>query len=184
MGNVRRTERKWHVLRCAGRQELKLRYELERFRIECFVPMTRRKRLKGTRKVIELYPAVCGIVFANLRKEELADFQEKCKIRCFAWKDCATGQPLVVPDAAMKNFIGVTGSYDEQLVYLSSNPVDWSKGQRVRIIAGPMKGYEGRFVRVKGDRRVVVEIPGVIAVATGFIHPSFVEPIPEEEVQK
>lgn len=181
MSNTGKGNRVWYVLRCAGRQELKLRYELERLRRECFVPLTRRHRFKGSRRVLELYPAVSGIVFALMTPDELADAQEKSKIHFFPWRDCATGQPLVVRAADMRNFIGVAGSYDEQLIYLPSNPVEWTKGQRVRIIAGPMKGYEGRFVRVKGDRRIVVEIPGVIAVATGFIHPSMVEPIPADE---
>lgn len=87
---------------------------------------------------------------------------------------------MVVPGAAMSNFIGVAGTCDEQLVYLPSEPVNWNKGQLVRITGGPFRGYEGRFVRVKGDRRLVVEIPGVMAVATGFIHPSLVEAIPEK----
>ena len=174
-------DRRWYVLRCAGRQELKLRYELERFRHECFVPLLRRRKLKGTRRVMELYPAVAGVVFAFVNETELKYFLERSKIRCFPWRDCATDAPLIVADRDMRNFIGVAGTSDEQLIYLESNPVNWKKGQKVRIISGPMKGYEGRFVRVKGDRRVVVEIPGVIAVATGFIHPSFVEPVSEDK---
>ena len=179
-----KTNRRWYVLRCSGRQELKLRYELERFRHECFVPLSVRMKLRGNRRVKELYPAVAGIVFALLNEEELETFRENSKIHCFPWKDCATGSPLVVSEKEMKNFIGVAGTCDEQLIYLESNPINWEKGQKVRIIAGPLKGYEGRFVRVKGDRRVVVEIPGVIAVATGFIHPSMVEPIMDEETIK
>lgn len=180
MGKTTKDTR-WHVLRCSGRQELKLRYELERFRIECFVPLMRRYRMKRNRRVLEVKAAVAGIVFARLDEEQLADFQEKSQIRCFPWKDCATGSPVVVSDSDMRNFIGVAGTFDEQLIYLDPNPQNWTKGQRVRIVAGPMKGYEGRFVRVKGDRRVVVEVPGIIAVATGFMHPSFVEPITDEE---
>ena len=45
---------------------------------------------------------------------------------------------------------------------------------------GVFEGVEGLFVRVKGDRRVVVSIQGVMAVATTFIHPSLIVPITEE----
>ena len=181
MNGTAKENRKWYVLRCAGKQELKLRYELERFKFECFVPLLRRKKLRGTRRVIELYPAVAGVVFALLSEEELEKFRDSSKIRFFPWKDCATDSYIIVSDREMRNFIGVTGTDNEQLIYLEPNPVNWKKGQKVRVIAGPLKGYEGRFVRIKGDRRIVVEIPGIIAVATGFIHPSFVESIPEEE---
>lgn len=180
MANRKKEESRWYVLRCAGRQELKLRYELERVKAECFVPLQKRYRLKKERRVIELVPAVSGIVFGKLTLSLLAGLREKSPIRFFTWTDRATGKPMVVPGAAMSNFIGVAGTCDEQLVYLPSEPVNWDKGQLVRITGGPFRGYEGRFVRVKGDRRLVVEIPGVMAVATGFIHPSLVEAIPEE----
>lgn len=174
-------ERKWYVLRCAGRQELKLRYELEKLKTECFVPLRRRYVLKGTRRIIQLWPAVTGIVFAFTKGSTLKELQEKSAIRFFPWKDCATDKPLIVPTPEMRNFIGVAGTADEQLIYLPDNPVEWKKGQKVRITGGSFKGYTGRFLRIKGDRRVVVEIPGIIAVATGFIHPSLVEAIPEDE---
>ena len=51
------------------------------------------------------------------------------------------------------------------------------KGDKVRITGGIFSGVEGVFVRVKGDRRVVVSIQGIMAVATAFIHPSLIEKI-------
>ena len=51
------------------------------------------------------------------------------------------------------------------------------KGQKVRITDGVLKGVIGEFVRIRHDRRVVVNIEGVMAVATTFIHSSLVEPI-------
>ena len=44
-------------------------------------------------------------------------------------------------------------------------------------MAGVFEGAEGVLVRVKGDRRVVVAIEGLVAVATTFIHPSMLEKI-------
>lgn len=50
--------------------------------------------------------------------------------------------------------------------------------------AGFSEGVEGEFVRVKGDRRVVVSIQGVMAIATAFIHPSLIEPVNLNMVEK
>ena len=55
--------------------------------------------------------------------------------------------------------------------------VSFRKGERVRVTGGIFEGVEGEFIRVKNDRRVVVSIRGVMAVATTFIHPSLIEPI-------
>ena len=67
-----------------------------------------------------------------------------------------------------------------QVIYLPPTEYSMQKGDRVRITGGVFEGVEGIFVRVKGDRRVVVSIQGVMAVATTFIHPSLIVPITEE----
>ena len=48
------------------------------------------------------------------------------------------------------------------------------------------EGQEGVFVKVKGarDRRVVVAIRGVIAVALATVHPDLIEPLPPAEKEK
>lgn len=85
--------------------------------------------------------------------------------------------PVTVPKAQMDNFIAVAGTYDEQLIFLNPEPGDFARGDRVKILGGPFEGAEGVLVRVKGDRRVVVSIEGVVAVATTFIHPSLIQKI-------
>ena len=98
-------------------------------------------------------------------------------IRYIMRTDLATNRrvPVTVPQQQMESFIAVAGTYDEQLIYLNPDPGDFSKGDRVRILGGPFEGAEGVFVRLKGDRRVVVEIEGVVAVATTYIHPSLLQ---------
>ena len=52
-------------------------------------------------------------------------------------------------------------------------------GTKVRITGGDFEGQEGVFLKVKGarDRRVVIAIQGVIAVAMATIHPDLIEVI-------
>ena len=60
-----------------------------------------------------------------------------------------------------------------------SDELNLSKGTKVRVTGGDFAGQEGVFLKVKGarDRRVVVEIQGVIAVAMATIHPDLIEVI-------
>ena len=96
--------------------------------------------------------------------------------------DRETRQPITIPEQQMRNFIAVAGTYDQQIVYLPPMDVTaMSKGDRVRITGGIFEGVEGVFVRIKGDRRVVVSIQGIMAVATTFIHPSLIEKIDNKE---
>lgn len=79
----------------------------------------------------------------------------------------------------MRRFIAVAGTYSDQLLYFQPEEVNLSKGTKVRITGGDFEGQEGIFLKVKGarDRRVVIEIQGVIAVAMATILPELIEVI-------
>ena len=93
--------------------------------------------------------------------------------------DTRSGQKIIVPDGQMQRFIAVSGTYDDHLLYFQPDELNLSKGTKVRITGGEFEGQEGIFLKVKGarDRRVVIEIQGVIAVAMATIHPDLIEVI-------
>ena len=88
-----------------------------------------------------------------------------------------THQPVIIPDAQMRSFILVAGTYDEAVIYVEPEELKLVKGTKVRITGGVFEGAVGEFVRLRHDRRVVVNMEGVMAVATTFIHSSLIEPI-------
>ena len=90
-----------------------------------------------------------------------------------------SGEKIIIPDNEMRRFIAVAGTYSDQLLYFQPEEVNLSKGTKVRITGGDFEGQEGIFLKVKGarDRRVVIEIQGVIAVAMATIHPELIEVI-------
>lgn len=51
------------------------------------------------------------------------------------------------------------------------NPTEFVSGDRVKVIGGLYKGYEGFVKRIDRNRRVVVEIEGICMVILPFIHP-------------
>ena len=85
--------------------------------------------------------------------------------------------PVIVPDDQMRSFILVAGTYEESVIYVEPAELQLVRGQKVRVMGGVFEGAVGEFVRIRRDRRVVVNIEGVMAVATTFIHSSLVEPI-------
>jgi transcription antitermination factor NusG len=85
-----------------------------------------------------------------------------------------------VPERQMQNFIAIAGTEDERVMYLNPDEIDLSKGDKVRVLAGPFEGVEGVFMRVvngKREKRVVVKIAGVVAIATASLPISLVEKI-------
>lgn len=172
----------WFPIRVTYGRVLLLKKHLDAKDIKNFVPLIRKVKLVDDKPVIKFVPAINNYIFiftTSARVQELkVEMEETIPIR-FLYNPI-TKKPQIIRKKEMEDFILVAGSLDEQLVYLKPGEVNLSKGDKVKIIAGPFKGVEGTFIRIKGDRRVVVAIEGLMAVATTFIHPSLIVPIPKK----
>ncbi len=167
----------WFALRVTYNQEMKVKHELERRHIEYFLPMKYRIVQKGERQIKELVPAIHNLIFVYMTKEDLAEYKATTMLPIRYIMDREKHKPITIPDKQMQNFIAVAGTRDEHLVYLDSTFSSFNNGDKVRVIGGLFEGAEGYFIRIKGDRRVVVCIEGIASVATAFIHPSLIEKI-------
>jgi len=173
----------WYAMRVSYQRELRVKDELDAQGIRSFVPMQYKRVVEGDRMVKRLVPSVHNLIFVWLAPKAMREYKMTTAQPVRYIIDHTTGRPMIVPERQMESFIKVAGTYDEGLIYLNPNPGDFIAGDRVRIMGGPFEGAEGVFVRVKGDRRVVVNIEGVVAVATTFIHPSFLERIDNTSTQ-
>ena len=169
----------WFAVRTMYRNDLNVGRYLEAQGAEVFIPMhyVDVKRGGAVRQVLE--PVVRNIVFTRTCRSLLdrvkKELESKWAIRLFMNRE--THEPILIPEEQMRSFIAVSGTYDQAVLYLEPTELNLSQGTRVRITGGIFEGVEGVFVRVRHDRRVVVNIEGVMAVATTFVHASLVEEI-------
>jgi len=177
MNNEAQETEVWYPLRVTYHRELRVKDDLDARGIRNFVPMQYRREERGGRMVKRLVPSVHNLIFVRLTPTAMREYKMTTAMPVRYMMDRETRRPIIVSDREMDNFIAVAGTYEEQLVYLDPDLTSLAKGDRVRIIGGIFAGAEGMFLRVKGDRRVVVAIPGVVAVATTFVHPSMIEKI-------
>ena len=63
----------------------------------------------------------------------------------------------------------------DDTLYLKEITPQLRVGTRVRVTEGPFKGVEGFVARIKKSRRIVVELPGMLAVATTYVEPQALE---------
>lgn len=170
---------KWFAVRVTYSRELALKAFLDEKKIENFIPMHYEYVVKNGRRVRKLVPAVHNLVFVHSTRKHMDEFKNmpgmNILIRYLMNRE--THQPIVIPDAQMRSFILVAGTYDESIVYIEPEELKLVKGTKVRIIGGVFEGTVGEFVRFRHDRRVVVNIEGIMAVATTFIHSSLIEPL-------
>ncbi len=171
----------WYPLRVTYNRELKVKADLDALGVTNFVPMQYRREERNGRMVKRLVPSVHNLIFVKMTPSKMTEYKKTTALPIRYIMNRETRRPITVPEQEMENFIRVAGTYEEKLVYLNPDPGDFAKGERVRVIGGPFAGTEGIFIRVKGDRRVLINIPGVVAVASTFIHPSMIEKITDPE---
>lgn len=180
----------WYVLVVAYRTEQKMQAKLRELgKLEAFVPMrrTRRRDAQGKFRYDEKV-AIHNYIFVHttynrlmaLKKEYPFDLEYSLLHRDVYEEGERIGRaPVVVPRNQMLNFIAVAGNQKERVQFLDVEKLDWEAGQRVRIIGGTFAGVEGIYLRTtkKHERRVVVKLDGIAAVATTALPSVLVEPI-------
>jgi len=179
-----REKKVWYAIRVTYNRELRVKEDLDGQGIENFVPMQYRREERNGQMVKRLVPSVHNLIFIHIEPSRMKEYKmtTDLPIRYIMSRTSdGSSRPITVPDNEMENFIKVAGTYDEKLIYLNPDPGDFSKGERVRIIGGVFAGVEGTFVRVKGDRRVLINVPGVVAVATTYVHMSMIEKITDPD---
>lgn len=179
----------WYALRVSYSRELKVRDKLNELGVKTFVPMMWRRcpvkpgMTTGNPGMTtgnlgrRLVPAVGNLCFAYSTRAELEDFirgyGETSPVH-FYW-DRTANKPLTVSEKAMNDFIAVSSTLDEDLIYITEITSKLREGQTVKVKEGPFKGIEGKVVRIRKSRRILVELPGMLAVATTYIQPEYLE---------
>lgn len=166
----------WFAIRVPYSREMKLKIHFDEKGIVTFLPMHYVQKEKGKKVLV---PAIHNLLFVNCTREEIDQSKEELiyKLPFFYIIDKANQKPIIVPEKQMQDFIAVAGTMDESLLFLNDIDAKLGKGDKVRVTGGIFIGVEGEIMRIKRDRRVVVSVKGLVAVATAFIHPSLLEKI-------
>lgn len=159
----------WYVMRVTYQRELQAYDTLTRLNIESYVPTekVRRRKSNGTFYWRE-EAAIHNYIFVHTTLSELKRLK-KDVIPYMRYLMASDGEgnlrPQYVEQKQMEDFILISKS--AQAKFLSPD-IDLKKGDKVRVLVGEFKGVEGVFVKIskKHEKRVVVKIEGVAAVAT------------------
>lgn len=116
---------------------------------------------------------ITSLLFVQASLGYVMQFEDGRHGKLRVYRDLLTGKPSAIPDREMEVFIFVCTAGQQGLSYLGDDRPEYHQGDRVRVTEGPFKGAEGYIKRIKKDRRLVVSIRGVAAVATTYIPPQF-----------
>lgn len=146
----------WYALKVYYNREQPLIAEAREQGLEFFAPVD----------------VVRGLLFLHCSEEEVQHFVAERWQRVWLYREAAGRRPAAIPDREMEVFRFVVTAGREGLTLLGDDRPEYHEGDRVVVTGGPFKGAEGHIKRIKRDRRLVVTIRGVVAVATTYIHPS------------
>lgn len=186
MNKIEKNAVAWYVLRVTYQREITASKKLDELGIENYVPTIRSKirNEKGLAIGWKTEPLVHNYIFVHDSYSNILTIKQGNLdyLRFVMGKDDEglNSVPQYVPDKQMSDFIKVVRTMGSKPV---DPNIDLRKGDKVRVLTGPFEGVEGVFVRMpnRHEKRVVVQIEGVAAVATQTLNASDVEKLEVKE---
>lgn len=157
---------RWFVMRVSYCRELKAQEQLEKDGLETYVPMKTQRTDRGKQNV----SAVHNLIFVRTTREFMDIYKrEKTGYPIYYFIDKSTGLPMVVRDKEMNDFIQVVADQDNDVMYLDDPKAPTTKGTPVEVMFGPYTGVHGKLLRIRKDRKVVLQLAGLVAIAVSGI---------------
>ena len=175
----------WFPMRVTYQREMKVKAELDRLGIECFVPMRykvvelpfEKLRIRNggdTELRRELVPAINNLIFVRSTQEQISGLKASNEVleplRYIMDRTASREHAIMtVGNREMENFMRVASRTDDSVMFLNEESVVGKEGKRVMITGGTIEGVTGVVRRVKRCKRVVVELEGIASVAIAFV---------------
>lgn len=168
----------WFAMSTPYHREMKAKLLLDKYNIENFIPMHYEVVETKRGKERLFVPLIHNLLFVKTSRKVIQQIKTglpylQYRVRSEAGRNV----PIIVPPKQMEQFIAVCQTQNEELIFLQPEEINLSKGTRVRIVGGMFDGIEGVFVKLKGkrQRRVVVLLDNIAAVATAEISPDLIQ---------
>ena len=144
-----------------------------------------RRYLRYGPLIFQREPILSSLIFVHTDAQTIVKVGEELKgdpeinnPKGFVYRTADWKQYCIIPDHQMRIFRMVVESGAEGLEFFADDDITrFRQGDRVRVKEGPLRGAEGYIRRIHKNRRLLVSIDGVIAVATSYIPPENLEKV-------
>lgn len=165
----------WYALKVFYNKVFEIEDLLKKDQIESYIPCeTVLVEHGGVKKKIRK-PVISSLLFFRSTETQAIKLQQQLTDRVILYTKNIDmkKQPLVIPEREMNLFMLVSSSGEKGVEYFGEDRMEFHTGERVRVIDGSFKGAEGYIHRIKGNRRLIISIQGICAVATSYIPQCF-----------
>ena len=155
----------WYAIKVFWRRTARIAEALEELGIEYYA-----------QKVVPSY------IFIHTDEKTAIRFRDSQFGFLYLYAERGEGKkPIVVPDKQIEVFRIITSAAADGVEILPNDPLSYAVGDLVRVTDGPFKGAEGYVRRIRKDRRLVIVISGIAAIATYHIPPELLEKVEEQQ---
>ena len=173
------TEKQWFAMRDLKRANalLPAYKQLTEAGMEVFTPMTTRFTVRNGKRVRIIVPAMRDLLFVNESRENLDPIVAKTPTLQYRFKRGGKqGEPIIIPADDMARFIGAVQASANPKFYTAEELSPLLCGHKIRMIGGPLDGYEGILQTIRGSKtkHLIITLPSLLAVSID-INDEFVE---------
>ena len=146
--------KRWYVAMVRMHHEKKVAERLDKRGIENFVPVQQEiHQWSDRRKKVEavLLPMMVFVHVDQKERMEVLSFSTVSRYMVMRGEST----PAVIPDEQMARFRFML-DYSEEAVCMNSSPL--ARGEKVRVIKGPLTGLVGELVNVDGKTKIAVRL--------------------------
>ena len=168
----------WFVMRDLKRWNAKLSaYELfKSLKIQVFTPMVWKLVTRNGKRYREEVPFMQDLLFVHDTRLAVDPIVEKYDTVQYRYVRGGYKIPMTVREADMERFIHAVESTENTRYYAPEEISSDMIGRKVRIVGGPLNGYEGYLQKMQGARtkRMFVELPNLLAAAVE-VQPEYIQ---------
>ena len=169
------TEKAWFAMKVFQNKVFEIESYLQAKDIETYFPVRYEEKKVGRETKTVRIPIITSLIFFRTFSENVLALEQELKSKVALYRYRKSRQVAVIPDREMDVFRMVTSVSNNNWDYVDAAAMTFRPEDRVRVIDGEFKGAEGYIKRIKGNRRLVVAIEGVVAVATAYIPSCYLE---------
>ncbi len=141
---------KWYAVYIKSRAEKKVYAELGKKGIEAYLPLVRKQSKWSDRMKVVEEPFLSGYVFVRVSFREQYDVLViPGALRYVSFE----GAPAPIPDYQIENLKILVAAGDHSIEVTSERI---HKGDKIRVISGPLTNVNGEVVEIRGKRRILL----------------------------
>lgn len=168
----------WFVMRDLKRSNAKQpAYKLlNELKIKCFTPMVWKMVVRKGKRILQEVPFMQDLLFVYDSRKVLDPIVERIATLQYRFVKGGRRMPMTVRTEDMNRFIKAVSTMESPKYYTPEEIKPSMIGKKVRIVGGPLDGYEGYLQKIQGSKvkHLFVELPNVLT-ASVEVDPEYIQ---------